>query len=899
MDFYQSTTALVSADKSADRRLFVEKMSSFVLQLLKNSSPALTGSSFTENKQVAERVMELNLADTFIDEGVMESSSETPVDKMKAWLETDFNKVDWSVCPVDLSAAETSKYYAELLRADLAFASDTQIRVVDGVPYFIQSFRLTPQILDDADFYLHWGMKDSQWWSQEIKSKDIKYTGGETFLIEAKILAELPGEYRVTLYAKHAHSSELIWLGAYEADDLSFRILPKKTIASMAAKKGRQSLNEKNSLESIIASYESFAGELKRQKRTTSYKAFGREVFQQTSQNAILREKLNEHLAHAKSIIATSSDPKEKKNALEVILLLQRLGIGEIVLVAPEGPHASAGGLSQVITGLLHTLSSRDIHATLISPLYENENGKRHRSADDVIRDGFFLGKEKLQLELAGEVSVKFGGTFNDGVVSRFPLIVPVEVYLAQKDNLRIFLLRQRRLADSLYRNVWADEQIRRAVFMGRGALEVMSNPEFGITPHLVISNDWMTGLVPALMQVDENYSQNPALKEAQTIHIIHNGGQGYQGRFAATQFGEDLYPLLSLRGTHFLGLSDPHDRAIMNFTAAAVYHVRNAILTVSQPYAEELLTAEGGEGLESLFRRRRRILFGISNGIDRLAIRRIIWELGFLAIRDEKKAYRYRDALWTRRLPALKKVLKTEVQHRFGLNKAPNAPLICLVGRLAEQKGIGLLVGETKEKISVLSSLLKENPDLQILICGPLSEGDPIAKSLEKHLLELTKLYPGRISGSLEFAPHRDALEIAAASDLFLMPSRYEPGGLTQLEALAVGTPVVARNVGGLQATLKDALKDTEKGNSFLFKEYDPIEFHRVVTKALKIFYSGTEYDRLVLNAAEAEHDWSDRIPSYLALFRFIAGVSEPFRRYSFLADEVLLVEAIRASRV
>jgi starch synthase len=436
-------------------------------------------------------------------------------------------------------------------------------------------------------------------------------------------------------------------------------------------------------------------------------------------------------------------------------------------------------------------------------------------------------------------------------------------------------------------------------VFLARGALEVMANPEFGITPHLIISNDWMTGLVPALMQVDDNYANNPALKEAQTVHIIHNGGRAYQGRFASTQFGEDLFPLLGIAGNHFMGLTEPSDRTILNFTAAAVFHVRNAVLTVSQPYAEQLLTPEGGEGLENLFRRRRRILFGISNGIDRLAIRRTIWELGFLAIREETKAYRYRDALWTRRLPALKKILKTEVQHRFGLVSKSDAPLICLVGRLAEQKGIGLLVGEVENKSSVLRSLLENNPELQILICGPLSEGDLAAKSLEGELKILTNLYPGRIAASLEFAPHREALEIAAASDLFLMPSRYEPGGLTQLEALAVGTPVVARNVGGLQATLKDALIDPENGNSFLFKDYDPREFYRVINQALKIFYNSEDYAKLMINASEAEHDWADRLPSYLALFRFIAGVSEPFRRYAFLESEVSLVEAIRASRV
>lgn len=877
-----------------------QKMSAFVLNLLSNSSSNYRQSPLTENQLMAKAVMELNLAVQGVDELAEYFGAQSPLSKMEKWLATDWHKVDWSVCPVDLTAEEASKYYAELLRNDLAFAPNAEIKVKAGVNYFNLSFRISPQILKESDFFLHWGKSGvaQEWWSQEVRPSEITQLGETTFHVESKVLADLPGDYRITLYAKHALSSERIWLGRPEIDDLSLSVVTDRSLA-VIEKKARKVVAARRTIDAAFLSYEGFVEELILQKRSSEYNEFGREVFQHTTQNSELREKLSEHLTRAKQILASSRDPKERKDATEVLQLLQRLGIGEIVLVAPEGPQASAGGLSQVITGLLQTLSTRDIQATLISLLYEDENGKRHRSAADLLKEGFLLGKERLQLKLAGEVMVRIGGTKNEKGIVRFPTIVPIEVYLAQKGNLRIYLLRHRRLADSLYRNVWADEQIRRAIFLGRGALEVMANPEFGITPHLIISNDWMTGLVPALMQVDQKYANNPALKEAQTVHIIHNGGKAYQGRFATSQFGEDLFPMLGVEANHFMGLTEPSDRTVLNFTAAAVFHVRNAVLTVSQPYAEQLLTPEGGEGLENLFRRRRRILFGISNGIDRLSIRRTIWELGFLAIGEESKAFRYRDALWTRRLPALKKILKNQVQCRFGLLSTPNAPLICLVGRLAEQKGIGLLVGEVENKLTVLNSLLENNPELQILICGPLSEGDLAAKRLEEQLKLLIQLYPGRIAASLEFAPHREALEIAAASDLFLMPSRYEPGGLTQLEALAVGTPVVARNVGGLQATLRDALTDPQGGNSFLFKEYDPKEFYRVINQALKFFYRSDDYGKLMINASEAEHDWADRLPSYLALFRFIAGVSEPFRRYPFLESEVSLVEASRASRV
>ena len=855
-------------------------MSLFIRNLLAASRGE--DSSFTL-QLVADRIKELELVER------------------RESVQVSETHLDWAVCPVGLSAADASLYYSALLRGELKFEADTHIQELNGNHFFVQSFKLNERLLDDTDFFLHWGKDGAPWISQEVRPVDIAPRPEGGYFIRAKILAHEPGQYRATIYAKHAHSSELLWIGRPQLDDQPFEVSAKSNLIpiTVAIKQRAEVGSSIQELLEIIDSYDRFASELIRKKRSADFKILGREVFKRTSQNAVLREKLSEHLARAKEIVASSRDAKERRLAQEVIQLLQRLGIGEVVLVAPEGPHATAGGLSQVITGLLHTLSDRDIHSTLISVLYEEPNGKKHPSAEQILSNGFFFDGEILKPKLVGEVTVQFGETRNANGVVRYPQIIPVSVYLAQKDNVRILLVRHRRLADSLYRNVWADEQVRRSVFLSRAALEIMSNPEFGITPHLVISNDWMTGLVPALMQIDERYYNNPALREAQTCHIIHNGGKGYQGRFATVQFGEDIFPLLGLSGPHLAGLSDPHEKGILNFTAAAVYHVRNAVLTVSQPYAEQLLTPEGGDGLESLFRRRRRILFGISNGIDRLAIRKTIWELAFLAIGEEAKAYRYRDALWSRRLPAMKKELKNGIQRRFNLQVDSEAPLICLVGRLTEQKGIGLIVGEVAPKVSMLDALLRENPRLQVLICGPLSEGDPLSLHLKRHLEELKLWYPGRVSASLEFAPHKEALEIAAASDLFLMPSRYEPGGLTQLEALAVGTPVVARNVGGLQATLRDALNDLEQGNAFLFNDYTPKEFLRVINKALRLYERPEEFRKLEINASEAKHDWTDRLPSYLALFRFIAGVSEPFRRYSFLEDEVSMVEAIRASRV
>ncbi len=797
-------------------------------------------------------------------------------------------------------AGEISAEKAELLRHSLQFLSDPSIERDETGWHYLQVVGLDDSLVADTDLYIHWGAS-SEWTDQEVMPEELLHVEPGKYVVRVRLLVESAGSFGATLYAKHSHSSERLWQGRPSVDDVYFSISLEELADSVAdaAKTGRmhQALDG-TTLEKAVESYEAFASHVHQSRKSSEHRALGRSLFQFTYEEPELRQQLSEYLSKARQIVATSRVSRERKHATEVIEVLQRLGIGEIVLISPEGPHASAGGLSQVITGLLTALSEGAMQATLISPLYDLENGKKHSSAEELIRRGVPFDGKRLPLKPIGDIFVRFGPTrdVNDGSRIRFAQRVPVKVYLAEGKNIRLILLHHRRLSDALYRGVWADEQIRRSVFLSQGALEVMSRPEFGVTPHMVISNDWMTGLVPALMQSDPRYRENPILRDAETIHIIHNGGRGYQGKFNTVQYSEDLFPLLGLPGHHYFGISDPIERNCFNFTAAAVFHVRQAILTVSTPYAKELLTPGGGEGLESLYRRRRRVLFGISNGIDRYAIRKGIWERGLQARGEERRATAFRDSLYVQRLPALKQSLKDVTQGKYGLEQRPGAILICLVGRLAEQKGIKLLTEEAIEGDTVLSYILRSAPETQLLICGPRTENDSAFDLLSKHTRALSRAFPGRIATSFEFIPHLEALEITAGSDLFLMPSRYEPGGISQLEALAVGTPVVARNVGGLQATLKD-LSDSG-GNAFLFERYTAQELMRAVERAVGGLRNPEIRYRTVREAAQAQNDWSDRMPSYLALFRFIAGVSDPFHPYPYLRNELDIVESIRASR-
>jgi starch synthase len=426
-----------------------------------------------------------------------------------------------------------------------------------------------------------------------------------------------------------------------------------------------------------------------------------------------------------------------------------------------------------------------------------------------------------------------------------------------------------------------------------------MRDKRFGIHPHIVVTNDWMTGLVPAYLQTDPRYVADPLMKGIETVHIIHNGGRDYQGRISTNFFGEDLFPILGIGPAHFFGLSDPKDRTCLNVTAGALFHVRKGILAVSKPYAAQLLTRDGGEGLEELFRKRRDIVFGISNGIDLDSLRRIFWELGEKARQSLELpavgSSRYHEKRLLKQLPYFKQSLKAVVQKKYGLNVDSHALLLCLISRLAEQKGITLLTDNTDAGISSLEAVLMQSPDVQIFIGGPSNEGDPVVGKLREVVADLKERYPGRVNAEFDFILHKDALEITQASDLFLMPSRYEPGGITQLEALAAGTLVIARNVGGISATLQDYNHETREGNSFLFHDYTSDALYEKVCQAIDIMRPESKRFELMHKAALSQHDWSYRAPKYLALFQYISGVLRPQNIFPHLAKETSIVDAIR----
>jgi starch synthase len=416
---------------------------------------------------------------------------------------------------------------------------------------------------------------------------------------------------------------------------------------------------------------------------------------------------------------------------------------------------------------------------------------------------------------------------------------------------------------DRLYQPVYADEQLRRAIILSRAVLETISTGHLGLRPSVIISNDWLTACVPSLFALDSRYRNVPWLSKCKTVHMIHNGGADYHGRLPCHMNHEDLWPLLNLSHEHYFGFRDPHRGDLINLTLAATQHATGGVITVSQPYARELVSSPGGDGLEGVLQHRSSQLYGVSNGIDR---KQLIAHISTATGMEPEKMSQI-DSLFQ-----AKREARARVQSRYGLTVDSKATLMSFVGRLAEQKGLHLLSGIAAPTWhSTLEELLLRDDSTQLIVAGPPTAGDQASDSLRATLYHLQHRYPGRVAVSMEYVPHPTALEIMLASSLFLMPSRFEPGGITQLEALALGTLVVGRNVGGISATIQNYCQKSQTGNGFLCDEYSPTAFANTAAWALRTIKDDKAYKGLVSRAISARHSWSDRTPLFLAVLQDI----------------------------
>ncbi len=378
-------------------------------------------------------------------------------------------------------------------------------------------------------------------------------------------------------------------------------------------------------------------------------------------------------------------------------------------------------------------------------------------------------------------------------------------------------------------------DEAERMAFFAKAVLEAIQYlPDF--EPDILHCNDWHTALAPVFLR--EQYMASPEYAKIKTVFSVHN--LKFQGQFGGYLLG-DLLGLAS--GAAMSQLIFDND---LNYMCGALCY-SDRVLTVSPTYAEEICTPAYGEGLDSVFRRRREQLRGILNGID------------YQAYNPEKD--KYLPARFSAADLAGKAECKAALQARLGLPENPQAPLLVLVSRLTEQKGLDLL-------LHILQELLQEEPDLQLAVLG---QGD---ERYEHDFGWFGHNFPQQVAYRCEFSDDL-AHNFYAAGDLLLMPSRFEPCGLAQLIAMRYGTLPVVRECGGLKDSVQPYNRFTGEGTGFGFANYNAHELLFTLQNALTIYREKPEiWQRLMGQAMQQDFSWQRSAHEYAEVYKELLDI-------------------------
>jgi starch synthase len=366
------------------------------------------------------------------------------------------------------------------------------------------------------------------------------------------------------------------------------------------------------------------------------------------------------------------------------------------------------------------------------------------------------------------------------------------------------------------------DDNLTRFAFFSRAVLQWLGSQPW--QPDVIHCHDWQAALIPAILAAER---RGPA-----TVFTIHN--LAYQGLFPAEQFARTGLPpsMYSMRGLEFWGQ--------VNLLKGGLC-CADVLSTVSETYAKEIQTAEFGAGLDGVLRDRAEDLFGILNGVDYST-----WDPSVDALIPARYSA---DDL------AGKAVCKQQLQRAFNLPDEAQTPLIGMVTRLVDQKGLDLVA-------AVITELLATGAQFVVL-----GTGDPKYHTLFE---EMARRVGAQVGVRLGF-DNALAHLIEAGADLFLMPSRYEPSGLNQLYSLRYGTVPVVRRTGGLADSVVDVTPDTvERGsaNGFVFDRYAPDALWDALRRALDAYRTPAVWRRIQQHGMRADFSWDRSAARYGELY-------------------------------
>lgn len=368
-----------------------------------------------------------------------------------------------------------------------------------------------------------------------------------------------------------------------------------------------------------------------------------------------------------------------------------------------------------------------------------------------------------------------------------------------------------------------------RFIFFCRAMLEAVKILDW--PPDVIHCHDWHTAIVTNWMKTI--YEDDPFYQETATLYTIHN--LAYQGIFG--------YRVLEVAGIDEFGFvvhpDIPDMDNVVDMMGRGIYFA-DLINTVSETYAQEILTEEYGERLDPLLRDRRDRLFGVLNGID--------------PERHNPATDPYIAAPYDLHDLSGKAICKQALQEEADLPVDAHIPLIGAISRLTDQKGFDL--------IAEIINPLMQHADFQFVLLGT---GEQRYHDLFQ---QIHQRYPDRVAVLLTFnAPL--AQKIYAGSDMFLMPSRFEPCGLGQLIAMRYGSIPIVRSTGGLADTVHDFDPETAAGNGFAFRPYDALALYGTIIRALENYKYEDTWHRLMVKAMSEDHSWDASARKYIDLYK------------------------------
>ncbi len=482
-----------------------------------------------------------------------------------------------------------------------------------------------------------------------------------------------------------------------------------------------------------------------------------------------------------------------------------------IVIASSEVvPFSKTGGLADVVPALAKGLLARGDRATIITPCYPGACSKANlpQPADTSVC-----------------VTIDMGGR-------------PVEAHVLRTtlpgSEVSVYLIDQPDYFDrpALYQEEGRDykDNCERFCFFSRAVLETCK--ALDLQPNVIHANDWQTGLIPALLALE--HGRSGPFQQTASVLTIHN--LAFQGMFWHWDMlltGLD-WKYFNWRQMEFFG----H----LNLLKTAIVFA-DMITTVSPTYAREIQTDEFGFGLQGVLQSRNDDLVGILNGIDPE-----VWN----PANDGTLACRYTVDNVTEG----KKNCKASLQSRLGLPVRPDVPLFGMISRMTDQKGFDLIMGCITDILSM---------DVQLCFLGTGEE------RYEHRLRELNLQYPEKVAATIGF-DERLAHQIEAGSDIFLMPSRFEPCGLNQMYSQAYGTVPIVKRVGGLADSVVDLEHLTlEDGTAtgFVFDEYSSESLFEQVTRAVNTYHNREQWQQLVTNGMRKDFSWTGSAEKYADVYR------------------------------